>query len=357
MKKFIKCFMIICLAFVVSFAFYGCEDDSNFYQTTSDDFENFITTICKNEEYNSGIKYGENISTIINKIRTEPNYVSQENQDKLNSYTQIPDVYDKIFVNTFKFISEFSGILVNKPTDVSGKVKGQYKDLSNKLKKATINIQNFAHKVLEIDKQFNKTGFPADEMVKDIYLQVVKEYKRDYIDITNQVIDICDSFSNICENYIFPKHTSYIQNGEYIELSKTQITNEKTLAVLKSSISTLKSSIEYLNGFNGEYKLLENDQFVETLEKYNNIDLSIDTEVTVQQLQQWLNNYTAFLGEKENFEKSITSVDFDKLVRIYNFDYDTYLNDFPTQKPFVDNIKEFSSSSITNLYNSISSMC
>ena len=357
MKKFIKCFMIICFAFVVSLAFYGCEDDSNFYQTTSEDFETFITTICKNEEYSSGIKRGENVNTIISKIKNEPGYVTEENKEKLSSYTQIPDVYDKIFVNSFKFISEFSGVLAVKPSDVSGKVKGKYKDLSNQLKKTITNIQNFASKTLEMDKQFNKKDFPADDMVKDIYLQVIKDYKRDYIDLTNQVIDICDSFSSICENYIFPKHTSYVENGVYINLTKTQIANEKTLAVLKSSISTLKSSIEYLNGFNGEYKLLEKDEFVSTLEKYNNINLSKETNVTVPMLQKWLNVYNAFYGEKENFEKSIKSVNYDKLVRIYRFDYDAYLKDFPTQKPFVDCIKKFSSSSILTLYNATSELC
>lgn len=357
MKKFIKYFMIICLAFVISFGFYGCDNDPNFYKTTSEDFETFITTICQNEEYSNGIKRGENVNAIISKIKTEPGYVTESNKEKLSSYTQIPDVYDKIFVNSFKFISEFSGILAVKPSDVGGKVKDKYKDLSNKLKTTTINIQNFASKSLEIDKQFNKKDFPANDMVKDIYLQLIKDYKRDYIDLTNQVIDICDSFSNICENYIFPKHTSYIENGIYIDLSKTQITNEKTLAVLKSSISTLKSSIEYLNGFNGEYKLLEKDEFVSTLEKYNNINLSKETTVTVPMLQKWSNIYNAFMGEKENFEKSIKSVNYDKLVRVYRFDYDAYLKDFPTQKPFVDCVKEFSSSSIGTLYNAVAEMC
>ena len=64
-----------------------------------------------------------------------------------------------------------------------------------------------------------------------------------------------------------------------------------------------------------------------------------------------------FWDEEKVFEKSIKNVNYDKLVRVYRFDYDSYLKDFPTQKPFVDCVKEFSSSSIGTLYNAVAEMC
>lgn len=357
MKKFMKYFMIACLTFVLSFTFYGCDNDDKFYEKTSIEFESFITNVCENNDYNQGIKYGENIKAIIEKIENEPGYVTKENKDKLTAYTQIPNVYDKIFVSSFRFLSSFSNVLINKPTDTSGNVKNSYNNLTNKLKSTTKNIQNFSQKALLLDNQFSKKDYESSEMIKDIYIQVLKEYKRDYIDITNQVIDICENFQYICENYIFTKITTYVEDNKYIELSPIELVNQRNLALLKSSISTLKSAILYLDGFNGEYRLMENDKFVDTLKLYISMDLTKSENVTVPKMQVWLNNYNAFLGEKENFDKSLNGIDFDKLGRLYNFDYDKYVNDFPTHKPYIDNIKNFASESITSLYNVSLNLC
>ena len=354
MKKIFKCILTVCLVFVFSFAFFGCKEDTDFYLQTNERFETFVTNICENDKYEGGIQYGNNLASIINKIENDPTFYNSSYKDTLVSYSQIPDVYDKIFASSFRFLSEFHGVFKIKPSKLDSGVKKEYESFEKKLATATSSIENLSSYILSIDVSIG--GDDLDDALDPISLQAIKNYKREYIKTTNSIIDVCDNFLTIVGKYIYPKYDSYIKNGTYIELSSTQLDNEKNLAFLKSSITTLKCSIKYLNMFNGEYKLLSNDKFIDVLEKYVDTDLSQSNNLTTQKLQMWLNNYNAFLGNKSNFEYSLEKIDYDKLVRIYNFDYDKYLEDNLDQKSYIDNVNDFIDSNIYNLFNSVTSL-
>ncbi len=354
MKKLFKGILAICLVFMFSFAFFGCQEDTDFYIKTNEKFETFVTNICENEKYENGIQYGKNLTSILSKIDNDSTFNASTNSDALMNYTQIPDVYDKIFTSSFKFLNEFQGVFKLKPSKLDKSVKKEYESFEKKLDLATTSIERLSDYIVSVDVSIG--GDSLDNAIDPISIQAIKNYKREYIKTTNKIIDVCDNFLTIVGKYIYPKYDSYMKDGNYIELSSVQLDNEKDLALLKSSITTLKCSIKYLNMFNGEYKLLSNDKFVDVLESYVDIELSTSNTLTTQKLQLWLNNYNAFLGNKSNFEYALSKIDYDKLVRIYNFDYNKYLENNLDQKSYVDNVNDFINSSIYNLFNSVKSL-
>lgn len=362
MKKFISKVVSFCLMFVCVFALFGCEDNSNFYEQTSTKFEQFVSDVCKNESYANGIDHGDTVNTIIQNIKNDKYSATNEQKQDLESYLQLKDIYDPIFVSSFKFLSPFCSILSITPTKTSGDVKNKYEKFEQALEKATESVKNFNG---TSDKLSSKIGgTELENAVSTVSLQAIKEYKRDYISVTNDMVDVCTRLLEICEKYIYPNYSTYTKDGEYITLSQTQITNQINIYVLKSSIQTLQSAITYLNSFNGEYKLLDGDYLVSTLNKYIQIDLTKSSiqlnenemKNKVKKLQLWLNTDNAFLGEISSFEQSLEKIDFLSLINMYDFDYDEYIASFPDKKAYANTINTFINKSVSYLYNATANL-
>lgn len=356
MKKFISKVVGFCLALVCVLPLFGCEDDSKFYEQTNTKFEQFVSDICENVSYTNGINHGETVNTIISNTKSGTYSATSEQEEDLESYVQLTEIYDRIFVSSFKFLSPFRSILSVVPTKTSGDVKNKYKNFEQALEDATNGVKSFSEKNKQLSSKIG--GTKLDNAVSPLSLQAVKEYKRDYISVTNKMVDVCDKLLEICENYIYPNYSTYIKDGEYITLTQTQITNQINIYVLKGSIQTLQSAITYLNAFNGEYKLLSGDYLVATLNKYISVDLTQSSKqlnddelkAKVKYLQLWLNTDNAFLGEISSFEQSLAKIDFKKLISYYDFDYEKYLNDFADQKVYVQTINTFINNSVSYLY-------
>ncbi len=354
MKKFIKVFSVCLILFCCCLTLFACgeKEEDKFYETTNQKFSQFINDICLNEEYSSGVIYGKNIKTIINNINSGSYSSSNE---KLKAYTQLNEIYDKIFVVSFKFLSNFNGIFINAPQEIPNNMKKDYADFEKSLENATQKLNQFKPEIEYLDNHI--VGTNEIQASSDISLQIVREFKREYIDLSLVFVDICNEFLTLCEKYIYPNYSSYMLDGKYIELTQTQITNQKTIAVLKSAINTLTPAIEYLNSFNGDYEHLNNEKFFQVLDYYCNLDTKKENTTNVEELELWLDIYNSYLNDVECFYDSLDKISMADFGRNYNFDIEKLIDENFENYAYINKIFDFSSKSVLFLFNSVETLC
>lgn len=354
MKKFLNVVLILAMILVSSFVFTACKEkeEDKFYETTNQKFSTFIQTVCLNEKYFNGVKYGNNIQTILNNI--ENNNYSSDNKD-LYQYEQLNEVYDQIFVVSFKFLSQFDGIFINVPQEIPKNMKKNYLSFEKSLESALTKLNDFDKEIDYLDQHI--VGIDEDQATSIISLQLLKNFKRAYIDISQTFIELSNQFLKLCETYIYPSVSNYIQDGKYIELTETQITNQKTLANLKSAISIITPAIKYLNSFNGEYEKVNNEVFFETLNNLSNLNTKIENSTNVKELNSWQLTYNAYCNDLNLFNKSLEKVSMQSFKKDYNYDIDLFTQANIENLAYINKIIEFSSQSITTLFNSVYTIC
>ena len=354
MKKFIKVFSICLVLVCCCFTLFACgeKEEDKFYETTNEKFSQFINDVCLNDEYINGVIYGNNIQTILNNIE-KGNYSSSNK--KLESYTQLNEIYDKIFVVSFKFLSDFNGVFMNTPQEIPKNMKNDYLNFEKSLEDATKKLKNFKPEIEYLDTHI--VGTSEAEASSDISLQIVREFKRDYIDLSLVFVDICNEFLNICEKYIYPNYSSFKVDDKYIELTQTQVTNQKTIAVLKSAINTLTSSIEYLNSFNGDYVKLNDESFFQVLDYYCNLDSKKENTTNVEELELWLNVFNSYLNDAEYFYSSLDKINMADFGRNYNFDVTKLIEENSENYAYINKIFDFSNKSVLFLFESVETLC
>ena len=354
MKKFIKLFSICIILVCSCMVLFACNNDNEdkFYETTNQKFSTFVNNVCLNEEYSNGVVYGNNIQTILNNIETG-NYSSSNT--KLDAYTQLNDIYDKIFVVSFKFLANFNGVFINAPQEIPNNMKKDYLNFEKSLENATNKLNEFESQIQYLDNHI--VGTSESQASSDISLQVLREFKREYVDVSLVFVDLCNEFLNICEKYIYPNYSSFVEDGKYIKLTETQIANQKTIAVLKSAINTLTPAIEYLNSFNGDYVKLNNDSFFEVLQYYTNLNIKKENTTNVEELEQWTILYKSYLNDAKCFYNCLNIISMADFGRNYNFDTTKLIEENFENYAYINKIFDFSSQSILFLYNSVNTLC
>ena len=356
MKKFLKLISVICLVVLASFAFVACDEEAQpdlFYEETNKVFSEFVTDICLNAEYNSGVVYGTSVNGVLAKIESNEYKVSEYAQ--LTSYTELKTVYDKIFTSSFYFLSSFDGVFLVAPAEIPGGMKSDYQDFEKLVNKTKQDIKEFHTTVEALDR--NILTSTVDKAVSSISLQHLREYKRKLIDLCEEVMDVDNTFLDLIRTYIYPKYETFRENGGYIELSEVQIQNQKTLANLQSVIDTITPAIKYLNAFNGDYVKLATDQLFETLNAYLSLDNKQQGTATVAELQTYLEVYTMYKNDVKCFEDSLNSINMTTFRLDYNFNKEEYAKEDPSYYAYVTKIFEFTSTSCVALYNVNKTLC
>ncbi len=354
MRKVKNILVVFVLLMATAFGFVGCgeEVDTNFYVETSTKFSDFIETVCLNSDYQDGVTYEERVSGILAKI--EDGTITNENS-KL--YTELKTVYDSIFVSSFHFLQTFSLALSVAPSQENLTVDAQedYADFTTQIDVTLDAFDQFKISLHQFDIQVN-TQNPFDITS----LQVLKDYKRDIIDLCLEIVKLDNMFISLCENYVFTSYSTFVdQNGEYLELNDTELTNQKNLANLKSVVATITPAIEYLNAFDGSYVALENDKLFTTLEQYSQIDIASDSSTltaTVEELQQFLTVYNYYQNDVELFYTSLENVDFHDFAKC-NFDPVVYAENDAQSFAYASKILTFIDQGVENLYTVNSALC
>lgn len=358
MKNFIKTISLFCLLVFLGLSFVGCADpkEDKFYEQTNLAFNTFITEVCKNEEYSNGLKYGENVTAILNKIKTDNEFKKPEYANDLIIYTQLTDIYDKIFVNSFKFLAEFENIFnVTNIETITGDTKKQYLNFEQSMVDVKASIENIKTEVADLDLGVHSSLI--SDAVSIISKDNVRKFKVKYIELSQQIIELCNQFLNLVENYVYPKYDTYKNGDGYIELTQTQLVNQRTIVILKSAVNTLTPAIKYLNDFDGDYVTLDSDKFFVTLDNYLTLDYSNETTVTVEELQNWKEIFDTYTSDTQNFYVSLEKVDLPKFKKEYNCVLEDYLEDYPKNIAYITKILTFTNTNVTTLYNSLLALC
>lgn len=351
--KFLKIISLMCLVLFCGTIMFGCgnPEEDKFYEQTNIEFNKFVETVCENEKYKNGIIYGDNINLIINNIENNINYQIE----KPELYTELKDVYDKIFIMSFNSLSQFKGVFANVPNDLSNNTKKEFQDFEKNIQNAIEKLEQFDNQVSILDNGI--TGVSAEEAQTSISIQRLKEFKRQYIDLSQTFILLSEDLLHLCTQYIYPQYQAFKYGEIYENLTETQLINQKTIANLKSAINTLTPAINYLNKFNGEYEKLDSDKFFVIIDYYNNLNFSNQTSTTVQELDIWLNTYNAYMNELDCFNTSLENIDLLEFVDYYNCNIDEYKKDYPENYAYLNKIFTFTSESIETLYNAVRLLC
>ena len=356
MKKYLKVISLICLLVFASFAFIACDEEVQpdlFYEETNKVFTEFVTDICLNEQYNSGIAYGSSVNGVLEKIDNNEYDISAYTE--LVAYTELKTVYDKIFASSFYFLSSFDGVFLVAPAEIPGGMKSDYQKFEKLINKTRQDIKSFHTTVEDLDR--NVLTSTVDKAVSSISLQHLREYKRKLIDLCEEVMDVDETFLDLIRTYIYPKYETYREGEGYVELSQTQIQNQKTLANLQSVIDTITPAIKYLNAFNGDYVKLATDQLFETLNAYLSLDNKQQGTATVAELQTYLEVYAMYKNDVKCFEDSLNNINMTTFRLDYNFNKEEYAKENPDNYAYVTKIFEFTSTSCVALYNVNKTLC
>lgn len=358
MKRFIKAISVFCLLVFLSLSFVGCADpkEDKFYEQTNTTFNTFITEVCENADYTSGLKYGPIIESILTKIKNDTTFKQPEYAEKLAAYTQLKDIYDKIFVSSFRFLSSFKDVFnVTNPDKIKGDTKKQYQDFEQSLADVKVSIQGISADVEELDIRVR--GSSITDATSDISAQALREFKRKYIELSQELIDVCTEFLTLVENYVYPKYDTYKDGEGYLDLSTTQLVNQRTIIVLKSAVNTLIPAIAYLNDFSGDYITLESDKFFTTLDKYLALNFADETTVNVQELQNWKEIFDAYTNDTQNLYVALENVDLPEFKKEFDCDTTKYLEEHPKNIVYINKILTYTNIDVTNLYNAVLTLC
>ena len=358
MKKFIKTISVFCLLVFLSLSFVGCGDpkEDKFYEQTNVTFNTFITEVCENADYTNGIKYGEIIESILNKIEKDSEFKKPEYAQKLVMYTQLTDIYDKIFVSSFKFLASFKDVFnVTNPETIKGDTKQKYLNFEQSLADVKVSIQGISADVEELDIRVR--GSSLTDAISDISAQALREFKRKYIAVSQELIDVCNEFLNLVENYVYPKYDTYKNGENYLDLSQTQLVNQRTIIVLKSAVNTLVPAIAYLNDFSGDYITLDSDKFFTTLDKYISLNFADETTVTVQELENWKQTFDIYTNDTQNFYVALEKVDLPEFKKEFDCNQDKYLEEYPKNIAYINKILTYTDIDVTNLYTAVLTLC
>lgn len=352
MKKIVKIVICLCLTLACSISFFACDlnTDDKFYEETNKKFNTFIEKVCENEKYSDGLIYGEYVTGILDGINK-----GNISGDKIFEYTQLTEIYDKIFINSFTYLSKFKNTFANIPNELTTGTKKAYKNFEKQLDTVQDKIEELDVCVQNLDADI---GSSKEEIAnKDISIQYVRNFKRTYIQTSKDLINLCTNFLDLCETYIYPKYETYHNGEKYITLTDTQLANQRTIAVLKSSINTLNPAIKYLEAFNGNYQHLDGEVFIATLNNYLTLSYEETESVTIEELQVWSDTYKAYIIEMDCFYSALDKLDFEELRKNYNYDLTEYAQTNVDKKPFVQKVQSFSSQKITTLYNTVKTIC
>lgn len=348
--KYLKLISIFCMVLISSITlFSACNEpkDDRFYEQTNTVFAEFIQEVCYNDNYKNGITYGNNINNIIDKIQNDASFTS----DQLIAYTELKDVYDNIFVSSFYFLSAFNGVFLVVPTQIPNSMKTDYQNFEETLKTTKQSILDFSSVVNQLDNNMPTAPQTQTKVLENQYLQFVREYKRKLIDLCEQIVNMSNEFVNICQKYIYPEYNSFKDENGYLQLTPTQITNQKTIANIKSVIDTINPAIAYLNAFDGDYVKLSTDKFFVTLNKYINFDFTNTNSATIEELDIYLTTYKAYKEDLLCFYTALESINMKSFMLDYNFNIDLYAQQNPENFAYVTKIFEFTNTSISLLYN------
>ena len=358
MKKFFKIVTTLCLAFMLCFTVVGCgeKEEDKFYQQTSAKFDEFIEHICENDNYKNGIIYGTNVSNIFDNIGSDTTFNDPQYAERLSIFTQLKTVYDKIFINSFKFLEGFKGVFnVTDKSKITKETKKEYLAFEESLANATKSIDNFNDNIARLDSAIG--GSTIEIALKNITENEVRKFKREYVALSEEIIDICNEFLHLCQTYIYPYYVTYTTESGFVSLTKTQIVNQRTIASLRTAVSTLTPAIKYLNSFDGQYHRFDNEYFFNALDNLLLFDFTNEDNVTVEELHSWNEIYKAYTNDIPNFYTALENIDMSELKKDFYYNVDDYLAEYPNKYAYVNKVFDFVENDVLYLYNALYELC
>ena len=358
MKKFFKIVTTLCLALMVCFTAVGCgnKEEDKFYQQTNTKFDEFIEHVCENDNYKNGLVYGTHVNQILQNIEFDPTFQEQQYANDLTIFTQLRTIYDRIFVNSFRFLEDFKGVFnVTDKAKINKNTKKEYLAFEESLAKATKSIDDFNSKIARMDQSIG--GSTIDFAISDITEQVVREFKREYVILSEEIIAICNEFLHLCQTYIYPNYVTYTTESGFVSLTKTQIVNQRTIASLRTAVSTLTPAIKYLNSFDGQYYHFDNEEFFNALDLLLLLDFTNEDNVTVEELHTWNEVHKAYTNDIPNLYASLENIDMSELKKDFNYNIEEYLEEYPNKYAYINKVLDFASNDVIYLYNALFELC
>lgn len=335
MKKLI---LVICCLISCVFVLSACKEkpEDKFWEQTSTAFNHFLEEDVK--MYKDGFTYNNKINSNI--------------QNKYATYADIISVYTPVYEMSFNFLYSFSGILNIKPNTKDKNVKTAFVNFEKQLKVSAEKIKNFVATDLII---FNN-GIEGDTQVSAesiISLNVLSNYKKSFINLSTNLLDLSESFLNLYTTYYNDIPVLKTEDG-FTELTIVQYQNYAKLAIAKSIISTLKPTISYINNFKGKFILLETNKFLDCLKNYKTL-LAVNPETYVNSsklISNWQEVFKIYNSDLDCFTSIINTVDFKVLGEDYAFDAAAYASGTGDSYAYanINKINSFSSASVITLY-------
>lgn len=304
MKKILSLVVAFCLCFGFGFVLAGCDEEENkYWLDTNTAFSAFIDGDYA--QFENGIDFGEKIDTVI-----ENGYAT---------YDELETIYSPVFDNSIGFIKQYKDCFSIKPINNTKEVEDLFSKFNNEITTISEKLTNFSSTALTKFEE-GIEGSDQENAESIISLQFLKEFKRDYIDLSTDVLRFAEKLLNLYIKAYQDIPTLKTEEG-FVELNNVQIENYTRLALSKTIIYSLLPAIDYINSFNGIYYQYSYDNYIDILNSYSNIVKSRPTSTaTVEKLYAFTYTYEAYSNDVEIFSSALSSIDMPTLAKDYEFD-------------------------------------
>ena len=305
MKKILSFVMAFCLMLCCAPLLTACNEEENkYWLTTHEKFDAFITTDYA--KYENGFDLGSKIDTII-----DGNYAT---------YYELKEIYTPVFTVSYGIIKNYQNCFSIKPWNNTKQVEQSFASLNEKLDTMVSDLKNFSE--VSVPKFVDGVKGSSQEDAENIIsLQFLKEFKREYIDLSTNVINFAEELLNL---YVMAyQDIPQLYDGEnYAELADEEIQNYTRIALSKSVIYSLRPAISYINSFDGTYVQYIHDYYIDIINSYLTITSGTrQVSATAQTLYAFTYLFESYKNDLAIFDQAIASIDMPTLAgEDYNFD-------------------------------------
>ena len=309
MKKSIAFILVLCLCLFAVPLFVACNGEENKYWLETDaKYEKFVTDELP--KYTGGFDFGAKInSNITNGYAT---------------YYELDSIYTPVFKASIGFLGKYKDCFAVKPITQNKQVEELFTTVNTKMDSLVANLNNFKTTNIQTFVEGVKGTSQADAE-SPISKQFLKDFKRQYIDLSTQVLDFAESVLVLYTTAYYDIPALY-DGQNFAELYDSQIQNYSRIALSKSIIYSLLPAIDYINSFDGTYIKYEHDMYIEIINEYANlVSENPATTATAEKLYAFDYTFKAYKNDVEIYNKALASIDMPLLSSSdYNFDAFAY---------------------------------
>ena len=298
MKRTITFILAICLCLFAIPLFVACEQEENKYWLTTDTkYEEFVTNELP--KYTGGFDFGSKINTNI--------------ASGYATYSELDTIYTPVFKVSIGFLESYKDCFALEPITKNKQVEEQFTNLNAQIDSLTASLNNFKTTAIPTFVEGVK-GTTQEDAESIISKQFLKEFKREYINLSTEVLTFAES---VLKLYIsaYQDIPALFDGTNYVQLTDSEIENYSRLALSKTIIYSLLPAIDYINSFtNGKnsngYIKYERDFYIEIINAYSEIiELKNQTTATAETLYAFDYTFKAYQNDVEIFKTALASID------------------------------------------------